>query len=371
MRFLFYISGHGFGHATRMAALAARIQQDFTQSKICVRSLAPKELFGFLPASVLDYSRIQLDIGVVERDFFSQDIRETVKENELFYKALPQLVSREKEFVARNGIDVIVSDIPPLASMIGHESSVPTVAISNFTWDYIYEEYTPSQNLFADLVSRMREMYSRTSLMLRLPFNHEMKSFPLVRDVPLLVRGITRTKSQVREKLGIDRLDDRPIILIALRMKNVLPDEAVLRITKLSQFRFIVPAGVPQYGAENLIALSESWAHWDFPDVLNAADLVVSKVGYGIVSECIAYHTPLLHVPRFNFAEYELLKAGLGKYIPSCEIEAQDFLDGNWQDYITLILKQKDVLSSMPCNGAEIAVKEIKSLCNYDQRDPP
>jgi len=39
------------------------------------------------------------------------------------------------------------------------------------------------------------------------------------------------------------------------------------------------------------------------PDMVAMADVVLGKVGYGTVSECLAARTPLVYVPRLNFAE--------------------------------------------------------------------
>ncbi len=47
-----------------------------------------------------------------------------------------------------------------------------------------------------------------------------------------------------------------------------------------------------------------------YQDLVAAADVVVSKPGYGIVSECVANGTALLYTSRGRFIEYDLFVGG-------------------------------------------------------------
>ena len=50
-------------------------------------------------------------------------------------------------------------------------------------------------------------------------------------------------------------------------------------------------------------------------DIVAAADVVVSKPGYGIVSECAAHRTPLLYTSRGRFAEYDVMVTEMPKMV--------------------------------------------------------
>ena len=39
----------------------------------------------------------------------------------------------------RNGFDLVVGDVPPLAFEAAAEAGVDSVAVANFSWDWIYE----------------------------------------------------------------------------------------------------------------------------------------------------------------------------------------------------------------------------------------
>ena len=91
-------------------------------------------------------------------------------------------------FVRRERVDIIVGDIPPLASEIRDEAGIPTLAIGNFSWDFIYEPYIRQYSQFAYFVDEIRASYGKTDLLLRLPLHHEMEAFPKQHDIPLVMR---------------------------------------------------------------------------------------------------------------------------------------------------------------------------------------
>ena len=44
-----------------------------------------------------------------------------------------------------------------------------------------------------------------------------------------------------------------------------------------------------------------------YEDVVGAVDVVITKPGYGIISECVANDTALLYTSRGHFVEYDVL----------------------------------------------------------------
>lgn len=70
------------------------------------------------------------------------------------------------------------------------------------------------------------------------------------------------------------------------------------------------------------------------PDLTNAADVVLGKLGYGTCSECIGHHTPFVYVPRPQFIEeYGLLKL-MRDQGSAVELSRDDFEMGYWADSI-------------------------------------
>lgn len=361
MRVLFYISGHGFGHATRIFAIMDALIAKKPTTQVFARTQVPKGLFGNLPPSLFHYYHVALDVGVVEKDIFSQDIYATLTRYSEISASRDRIISDEVEFVKREGIDVIVSDIPPLASEIGYIASIPTIATGNFSWDFIYEPYVQSYPSFVGLIDEIWASYAKTYLLLRLPFHHEMSVFPKKRDIPLVVRKRTTEPEETRLRIGIPASDQRSIILVALRMGNVVPVRAIQELAETNEFIVLSFDSLPFSAGANVHVLGPRWQPSQFPDIVGISDIVISKLGYGIVSECIAGKTPLMYIPRDDFAEYEVLRSGMKKLLPSYLIPRGDFLEGRWYDHVKIFLSNRFDWSDVRTDGAEDAAEIILS----------
>ena len=68
-------------------------------------------------------------------------MEETLSACQALHKRIPSLIEEELSFIKRNKIRLILGDIPPLCFEIAARSSLPSVAINNFTWDWIYRAY--------------------------------------------------------------------------------------------------------------------------------------------------------------------------------------------------------------------------------------
>src|SRR5207237_728859 len=82
-------------------------------------------------------------------------------------------------------------------------------------------------------------------------------------------------------------------------------------------------------------------SHPVFSDLVRAADVVVSKIGYSTAAECIAEQTRLLFPPRTGFREEQVLAAAVPRYVPALAIAREAWEQGDWRPWL-------DRLSSMP-----------------------
>ena len=77
-----------------------------------------------------------------------------------------------------------------------------------------------------------------------------------------------------------------------------------------------------------------------YQDLVAAADVVVSKPGYGIVSECVANGTALLYTSRGRFIEYDLFVDEMPRILRCRYLSQEDLLAGRWADAIEALLAQ-------------------------------
>ena len=67
-----------------------------------------------------------------------------------------------------------------------------------------------------------------------------------------------------------------------------------------------------------------------YEDLVSAVDIVVSKPGYGIISECIANDTALLYTSRGRFREYDVMVAEMPRVLRCAFIDRPALLEGRW-----------------------------------------
>jgi hypothetical protein len=75
-----------------------------------------------------------------------------------------------------------------------------------------------------------------------------------------------------------------------------------------------------------------------YPDVVRAVDVVVSKPGYGIVSDAIAAGTRLVYTERGDFPEYPILVREMAPLLACEHVSNQDLLDGRIEAPVRRVL---------------------------------
>src|SRR5690242_20721302 len=75
----YYVSGHGFGHARRAAALLRALVAGAADVRVVVRTSAPAGLFDGIPNVVVSAPAESFDPGVVERDALTVDAEASVR----------------------------------------------------------------------------------------------------------------------------------------------------------------------------------------------------------------------------------------------------------------------------------------------------
>ena len=342
MLIVFYISGHGFGHASRDVEIINALTAARTDVRIVARTTVPAWMFARARRRV-DIQPIETDTGLVQIDSLRFDERESARQAAAFYRSFDARVDAEARVLRTIGADLVVGDIPPLAFAAAERARVRSIAIGNFTWDWIYGVYPAFDELAPGVVPAIRAAYGSATRALRLPFHGGFEPMAAVTDdIPLVARRSRRDPADTRRLLGVS--GDRPLVLASFGAYGApLPYDTVRargEITLLTVERH------PPQGLE-------------YPDLVAAADVVVSKPGYGIVSECIANGTALLYTSRGRFIEYDLLVAEMPRVLRCREIPRDDLFGGRWAGPVAALLAQPGPADALRVDGAGIAAAEV------------
>jgi hypothetical protein len=352
---LYYITGHGFGHARRSAEVIRLLLGRVPGLTVHIRTTAASHIFADLPAGRVYLHEAGLDPGAVELNPLAVDVSETIERLRLSLKSRDDLVARELEFIRRFWVDHIVADIPFIAGDVAEAADVPCIAVSNFTWDWIYQAYPPieaGQGGQPELIREVQSSYAKMQAILKLPFGGSVEMFREVINVPLIASRSRRTVDEILVALAIERSDARPRVLVGMR--GGVSAEALATAARQSPgCLFMCPQDMAETLPANVLTVNLG-SHLSFADLLSVSHVVVSKLGYGIISDCIAQQAALLWPARSGFREDDVVRQEVPRYLKMQEISHADFFAGRWERSLSSLLRMPKPLDTADTNGAAV-----------------
>ena len=344
---VFYISGHGFGHASRDIELMLALLARRPATRIAVRTSVPERLFSPLAGTgAVSLERVETDSGMAQIDSLRIDEEETARQAARFYADFDRRIADEAAYLKTLEADLVVGDIPPLAFAAAARAGVPSVAVGNFTWDWIYGIYPAFDRLAAHALAAIRSAYALATHALRLPLHGGFEPMAAVtRDIPFIARHSSRNRADTRHALGLGI--DRPVILPSFSAHGA--DLPLERLAQDNRFALIDPRRDPPPG-------------FLYQDLVAAADVVVSKPGYGIVSECLANGAALLYTSRGRFVEYDIFVEEMPRVLRCRYIPQEDLIAGRWAEGIEALLAQPAPPEQPRVDGADVAADTIMNL---------
>jgi hypothetical protein len=352
---LYYITGHGYGHAVRSCQVIWSLKESCPESTVYVRSTVPEWLFEHPLYSVRRTTR-SLDAGIVQHDSLQMELQPTLEACKIIHAEMPALIEEEIAFIRQNKISLIIGDVPPLCFEIAARVGVPSVAIANFSWSGIYRGFLHALPEFGTLIEEMERFYRKTTLALSLPYSCDMDIFPAREMIPFITRSSALDRREARVKFGLPR--SATVALLSFGGHGL----ERLHLERLLQQKdfFFVGTGEALREEHNMLILPH--AQCNYVDLVRAADVIVSKPGYGIVADVIRHRVPLLYSARGDFAEYPYLVKTLQDCATSEFIPQDDLLSANLTPYLKRLLSKEKHWPPVAVNGAEVAAQKVLSL---------
>ena len=366
---VFYISGHGLGHASREIEVINALIRSRPELRIVIRTSAPRWFFEANVRGPFELQPCAADTGVTQIDSLHLDEGDTARQAAAFYATFAERTDAEAGVLDSLNAAAVVADLPPLAIAAAHRARRPAIALGNFTWDWIYQGYEEFERFAPGVVDVIRAAYAQTTHSLRLPFHGGFEPMrPVNRDIPLIARHARRRRDEIRRAVGI--ANEATVVLVSFGYGLEIPYREIARTGGFVLVATDVEIPVPDAlagtnGAFRLFRLSDLAAQdLYYPDLVAAADVVASKPGYGIVSECIANGAALLYTDRGRFAEHEVFVAEMPRVL-KCRFLGQDELvRGRWTAAVESLLDQPEPPQRMATNGAEIAAQAILDIAD-------
>lgn len=358
----FCLSSHGFGHASRQAAVINELHLIQPSWRIVVSSLVE---YAFLDLALLgcpvEFRRCQWDVGVSQADALTADLKLTLLSLKELEKILPVIVERESTWIlSQQEPSLIVADIPPAAELLASRVDSPLIWMGNFGWDDIYQSFDPR---FEKYCEQATSAYQKGDFLLRCPFSLPM-NWRLPEQTLSLVASKPKQLPSFLKRLLIQEI--RTIVFLGFGGLGYQFDYNHLK--RWPDFLFLL---FPSRISSNIQCLNDIDNVLLLPDGVRAVDVMpfcslhIGKPGFSSFCEALSQNLGLVVVERQDFSEAEVLINGVKLHGSHRTLTREDFQDGKWNLGAPL---GKPLLTPLKTDGAFVAAKTIVEIALASNR---
>jgi len=326
----YFVTDHGFGHASRSAAVMAALQSLKPDLRFEIFSACPKWIFN---ASIptensqagFGYHEVKTDLGPIQSTPLKEDLNATSRALDRWLPFDPDLVDGLAGQLTALGCQLVVCDISPLGIAAAHRASLPSVLVENFTWDWIYATYAADFPGLAVSARILKEIYQQVDLRIQTePLCVPLEGMPKVNPI---FRWPRTDRQEIRSRLGIS--GSQKMVLVSM---GGVPDRFDF-LTQLTEEidPFLVIPGADGLNCDHpkviLLPAHSSYYH---PDLLNAADALIGKAGYSTIAEACHTGIPYGYILRHQFPESVHLERFITTHMRCLSIAPEDHYSGRW-----------------------------------------
>ncbi|MGF1570979.1 MAG: glycosyl transferase [Nodosilinea sp.] len=317
------ITNHGFGHATRAAAIAATVKDLWPEVNLILATTAPRWLLnGYLPVA-FEHRPVAFDIGIIQPDSLRMDLPATLAKLHHIQAHQAETIAVEAEFLKQRGVNLVLGDIPPLSIAIAHAAGVPGWMVSNFGWDFIYRAMGGEFEAVADWVA---DWFRQCDRLFRLPFHEPMAAFPVMEDVGLTGGAPRYDPDQLRQRWQLDTPPERTVLLTfgGLGLQAIPYDQ----LGNFPDWQFLTfDQSAPDL--PNLFKVPKQ--DYRPVDVMPLCSRMVSKPGFSTFSEACRLDLPIITITRDDFAEGPVLVNAMQNHAWHRVLTSAEFFQGSWE----------------------------------------
>lgn len=352
----YFISSHGFGHAARAAAVMQAIAENDPSVQFDIFTAVPSWFFHESLTWNFNYHYLLTDFGLAQKTPFHSDLQETLHNLNTFYPIAHKRLSDIAKTIRNLDPRIIICDIAPMGLLVAREVGIPGVLVENFTWDWIYGQYSDRDKSITKYINYLKPIFESA--------DYHIQTEPIChRQAADLVTGpVSRrprtSRDQIRQRLGL--LTNGNVILITT---GGIPQYYgfIQKLARLKEIYFVLPGAGPDINIQDNLIVLPHRSDFYHPDLANACDAVIGKVGYSTLAEVYHAGVPFGYVARADYNESGPMVNFIRQRMPGLAVEETEFFNGSWISKINDLLKLPRVDRSN-VNGAEQIGKFILAL---------
>jgi len=343
-----YVTGHGFGHAVRANSVLEEIRKIMPQVQIVIKTASPDWLFkkhSSMHTRIIDEV---VDAIPAQKDAFTLDYRKTVDRFANWIMNAESWMATEAAWLRDESVDLVLADICPLALAAARIAGVRSALVANFTWDWILSDLAQRSEEADSLSERLRGFLTSVDWVFKVEPSTSFEIHSRQIRVGPVGRSCSIGRDEARRLLAIP--DDRKAVLLSFGGLGT----SALDLSPLSRsetFVFISTSPVPGLPLCKVFDPRSV----DHSCLVQAADVLVGKLGYSTVVEAVIHGTPFLYCPRLDWPEEVVLEEYVGQRLPACSIPPERFRRGHWEKELFELSCSRRAEPQLATGGGQIA----------------
>lgn len=315
--FVFYITNHGYGHASRNVAIIQQLLSLNNNIRVIVKS--DKERCSFMQRNLgqcenVEYYSDCQEVGVIlEEGGLQPDVSTMRTQIESDIQLWPTYIRREQKFLRMCKPNAVISDVVCWAIYAAKKEHIPSLLIGNFTWASMYRSFFDE-----DVYGKYLNYYKQADKVLLYEIHDESldSDFRNPKQISLVTRKVNYADAEV-----IQRKHKQPIVFVSLGASAEI--DCAIDVSSLP-YDFVTTRGIELIG-ENVYPLSYDMINT--MDYIAASDIVIAKGGWSTVSEILLQKKKCALLMRGNNTEDNATKRILEEKNHCIAIDEKDLMD--------------------------------------------
>ncbi|MCD6448900.1 MAG: hypothetical protein J7L34_00105 [Thermotogaceae bacterium] len=296
VKIAWYVTGHGFGHATRTIALARKILKN--NSNIEILFLSQKKQLNFIIKSLSKFKKQVFgrvntyDISLHLKSFDEPDVERMEASLNDYLSHINEIITNEAPILKEFETQFIVSDCVPHAFAVANTLGIKSLLLTNFTWVKMYEGILGKEQ------TQLRQMYNLADYFIQLiPFREEIGISPYTKR-GFYCRDFSEEKSSEIRKHLLENYEN--IVYFGMGMSVEYSNDLKKFFDNNRKTAFIIPSSFPKISNNCYpIPIDET----ESQNFAMAADYVITKAGWSTIAESLISGKSMVVLNRKNIPE--------------------------------------------------------------------
>jgi len=345
------ISGHGLGHLAQIAPVLNALRNRVPDLELVVQSALPEADVRRHIDGAFALIAESADVGLVMASALDVLVEPTLAAYRAFHDNWPERVRIEAERLDALGVDAVLADVPYLTCAAGARAGVPTLALCSLNWADIFQHYCGGLPGAERIRAEILAAYNAADGFLQPAPAMAMPMLGNTQRIGPLGRIGHGERDRLAGRLGLGA--NTRLVMVSL---GGLPMRLPLEDWPVDpQLHFIVPASCGVHRAD-MTALDDLGL--SYLDAMCSCDALLTKLGYGHVTDAACNDIPVLYVERGDWPEEPVLRDWLQQHGRCLAIARTDLMRGAITEPLARLLAQPSRAKVMP-SGVDQAVDAL------------